>query len=123
MSVCDPVTGMHQIYSGLLPQAYFAEAPQIAYHDSWDEDDIISFETLIEAHHKELCGVILEPIVQGAGGMRFYHRSISETGYGIYCSHYNVLLIADEIATGFGRSGRLFACDHAGNCPGYYLPW
>ncbi len=112
MAVCDPQTGMHQIYAGTLPQYLFADRPKVRFHDQWDERDIHSFASLIEKNHKSLCGVILEPIVQGAGGMRFYHpeylKSIRQL-----CNKYEVLLIADEIATGFGRSGELFGCDHA----------
>lgn len=116
MSVCDPVTGMHQIYQGALPAYYFAERPQIGYRDIWQEADLESFRQLIESHHEDLCGVILEPIVQGAGGMRFYHPNYLR-GVRRLCDHFGVLFIADEIATGFGRSGELFGCDHADVCP------
>lgn len=116
MSVCDPVTGMHAIYQGVLPEYYFAEKPEISFYDEWQEKDIGSFKQLIDLHHEEICAVILEPIVQGAGGMRFYHpqylRSVRKL-----CDQYDVLLIADEIATGFGRSGTFFGCDHAGIVP------
>ncbi len=116
MSVCDPETGMHQIYQGVLPQYIFADRPEIGYYDTWDEKDIASLLGCMEVHHQELCGVILEPIVQGAGGMRFYHpnylRRVREL-----CDHFGVLLIADEIATGFGRSGELFGCNHADVVP------
>lgn len=116
MSVCDPETGMHQIYSGVLPKYHFAAKPEIGFYEKWHEDDVLDFKLLIEKHHEELCAVILEPIVQGAGGMRFYHpqylRRVREL-----CDNYNVLLIADEIATGFGRSGELFGCNHAGISP------
>jgi adenosylmethionine-8-amino-7-oxononanoate aminotransferase len=116
MSVCDPVTGMHQIYQGILPEYFFADAPACSFHDNWDKADIASFKKLLSDHHHSLCAVILEPIVQGAGGMRFYHpqylRRVREL-----CDEYQVLLIADEIATGFGRSGELFGCNHAGIAP------
>ncbi len=112
MSVCDPVTGMHQMYSGVLPEYFFANRPEIGFYEPWDEDDISSFVTLIEKHHDEMCAVILEPVVQGAGGMRFYHPEYLRRVRQL-CDMYNVLLVADEIATGFGRSGKLFGCNHA----------
>lgn len=116
MSVCDPVGGMHSIYKGVLPEYYFADAPRCRFGDDWDDSDIDSFENLITKNHQRICAVILEPIVQGAGGMRFYHpqylRKVKEL-----CDEFDVLLIADEIATGFGRSGELFGCNHAGIVP------
>jgi adenosylmethionine-8-amino-7-oxononanoate aminotransferase len=112
MSVCDPVTGMHQIYSGVLPQYYFADKPDVGFYDTWDEKDIDSFQSLLETHHQEICAVILEPVVQGAGGMRFYHPQYLKRVRQL-CDEFDTLLIADEIATGFGRSGRLFGCEHA----------
>ncbi len=116
MSVCDPVTGMHQIYHGVLPRYHFADRPCTGYHEHWQPDDIASFAELIEDHHAELCAVILEPIVQGAGGMRFYHPQYLREVRAL-CDRYDVLLIADEIATGFARSGELFGCDHSGISP------
>ncbi len=116
MSVCDPVTGMHEMFKGVLPAQYFAEAPKCKFGEDWDENDITSFKELIEANHDKLAAVILEPVVQAVGGMRFYSaeyvRRVREL-----CDEYNVLLIFDEIATGFGRTGKLFACEFADVAP------
>lgn len=116
MAVCDPVTGMHGMFSRVLQRHYFADAPACRFHDPWDEKDIESFERIISAHHGEIAAAVLEPVVQGAGGMRFYNpqylRRVREL-----CDRYDVLLILDEIATGFGRTGAMFACRHAGVCP------
>ncbi len=116
MSVCDPVTGMHELFRGVLPTHFFADMPQVKFHQPWDAADLKSFEALIAENHESIAAVILEPIVQGAGGMRFYHPAYLR-GVRKLCDQHNVLLIADEIATGFGRSGALFACNHAGITP------
>lgn len=112
MSVCDPVTGMHQIYKGVLPEYLFADRPECRYDSSWDPEDVASLKNLIELHHDQLCALILEPIVQGAGGMRFYHPEYLRAARNL-CNENDILLIADEIATGFGRSGELYGCNHA----------
>ncbi|WP_372378255.1 adenosylmethionine--8-amino-7-oxononanoate transaminase [Vibrio natriegens] len=112
MSVTDPDNSMHSLYKGFLPEHIFADSPTCGYWDEWNPDDLADFAQNIEQHHQELAAVILEPIVQGAGGMRIYHPEFLK-GVRALCDKYELLLIADEIATGFGRTGKLFACQHA----------
>jgi adenosylmethionine---8-amino-7-oxononanoate aminotransferase len=116
MSVCDPVNGMHHLFRNILTQQYFAEAPQIPFDRDWQEQDIESFAALLAEHHDQIAAAIFEPVVQNAGGMRFYHPEYVRQAKAL-CEKYNVLLILDEIATGFGRTGKMFACEHAEICP------
>lgn len=116
MAVCDPENSMHSLWRGYLPEHLFAAAPQCGFTDTWDDADFSDFARLAEQHHRDIAAVILEPIVQGAGGMRFYHPRYLQQVRAL-CDRYGLLLIADEIATGFGRSGKLFACEHAGVTP------
>ena len=116
MSVCDPHTGMHQIYAERLPQNFFISAPQCKFHEEWNLNDLNEAKETVARNHENIAAFILEPIVQGAGGMRFYHPEYLK-GIKEICNEFDILLITDEIATGFGRSGKLFACEHANVSP------
>lgn len=113
MAVCDPVSGMHHIFHGVLPGHFFAPRPTCRFGASWDGSCLDEFTSLLENHEAEIAAVIMEPVVQGAGGMYFYHpRFLTEVKQ--LCEQHHTLLILDEIATGFGRTGKLFGCEHAG---------
>ncbi|EMC8779420.1 adenosylmethionine--8-amino-7-oxononanoate transaminase [Providencia rettgeri] len=116
MAVCDPDNSMHGLYKGYLPPHIFVEAPQCGFYDEWDSADLHPLEVQLAENSHEIAAVILEPIVQGAGGMRIYHPEYLK-GVRHLCDQYGLLLIADEIATGFGRTGKLFACHHANISP------
>ena len=116
MSVCDPVNGMHSLYGKQLPMQHFVSAPPLGFDRALTADDRESLAQFFVEYGEQLAGFIIEPIIQGAGGMRFYSPEYLRLLRAL-CDKYNVLLIADEIATGFGRSGKLFACEHASITP------
>ena len=113
---CSVITGMHHMFGSLLPKYVFTERPGCKYADPWDEQYAADLEAQFAEHHSDLAAVILEPVVQGAGGMWMYSPEYMRRVRQL-CDQYRVLLIYDEIATGFGRTGELFACHHAGHAP------
>jgi adenosylmethionine-8-amino-7-oxononanoate aminotransferase len=116
MSICDPVTGMHHLFGNTLVQQYFVPEPQTAFGEPCPAEELAAMRSMLMAHGNEIAAVILEPIVQGAGRMYFYSAGYLQQVRQL-CDEFNVLLIADEIATGFARSGKMFACEHAGIAP------
>jgi adenosylmethionine-8-amino-7-oxononanoate aminotransferase len=116
MAVCDPHNSMHALWTGILPQHYFADAPPLGYSRPCDQGYQDHLQQLFARHHQQLAALIIEPVVQGAGGMRIYNPHYLSYMREL-CDHYQVLLIADEIATGFGRTGKLFGCEHTGIVP------
>lgn len=112
MALCDPIDGMHQLFNGQLTEHLFAPAPMRAFDDNWQDADGLALSELFAQHHQQLAAFIVEPILQGAGGMRLYHPQYLRLARQL-CDQYDVLLICDEIATGFGRTGKLFAVEHA----------
>ncbi|WP_269619048.1 adenosylmethionine--8-amino-7-oxononanoate transaminase [Zhongshania sp. BJYM1] len=116
MATCDPVTGMHHLFNKVLPSHLFVESPRTAFGNNASDEDMAELKSLLEKHHHELAAVIVEPIVQGAGGMKFYGGDYLRRLRAL-CDEFDILLIHDEIATGFGRTGKLFACEHADISP------
>ncbi len=116
MSVCDPDGGMHSLWTGVLPEQMFLPIPPSGFDAAADQSYLDLIESTVEANAESLAAVIVEPVVQGAGGMRF-HNPVYLRALRDACDRHGVLLIFDEIATGFGRTGRMFAADHAGVSP------
>ncbi|MEO5838789.1 MAG: adenosylmethionine--8-amino-7-oxononanoate transaminase, partial [Acidimicrobiales bacterium] len=116
MSVCDPVSGMHHLFRSTMPEQFFADEPSPGFGEVWDETHLASVVSLLDEHAGEIAAVVIEPIVQGAGGMRFYSAHYLQRLRAL-CDEHDVLLVLDEIATGFGRTGEMFACNHAQIAP------
>ena len=116
MSVTDPEGSMHELYHNFIAKQLFAPQPAIAFDQQWDPSALAEISDIVAQNKDNIAAIILEPIVQGAGGMYFYHPQYLK-GVRALCDRYDLLLIADEIATGFGRTGKLFACEHAGISP------
>jgi len=116
MSVCDPINGMHSLYGKQLPVQHFVSAPPMGFEHKLTQDVRDELTQFFAKHSAQLAGFIIEPVIQGAGGMRFYNPEYLQLLRQL-CDAHDVLLITDEIATGFGRSGKLFACEHADISP------
>ncbi len=116
MSLCDPHSGMHHLFHQALSHQFFADAPSSGFNETLDKKNFDHFAQVLKRNKQNIAAVILEPIVQGAGGMKFYAPEYLQKAREL-CDEYGLLLIADEIATGFGRTGKLFACEHAGISP------
>ncbi len=113
MSVCDPVSGMHHLFGNVLASQFFVDAPRCRADADFDDSELDGVRATFDKHGREIAAFIIEPVVQGAGGMRIYAPEYLRR-LRVLCDEYNILLILDEIATGFGRTGKLFACEHAG---------
>jgi adenosylmethionine-8-amino-7-oxononanoate aminotransferase len=116
MAVCDPVSGMHSMFTGVLPEHVFADRPPDGFDAGLDDAWVEHVSQLVASHAHELAAVIVEPVVQGAGGMRFYAPECVALLRRL-CDEHGLLLVLDEIATAFGRTGAMFACEHASVAP------